>query len=48
MSVTEIANDYGLDERAIQSALDFYTAHRAEIDANITAKQALENERKGT
>ncbi len=45
MSVAEIADDYGLDERTVQSALDFYTAHRAEIDANIAAEQALQNER---
>jgi len=45
MSVAEIADDYGIDERAVQSALDFYTAHRTEIDANIAAEQALENER---
>jgi uncharacterized protein (DUF433 family) len=45
MSVAEIADDYGIDERAVQSALDFYTTHRAEIDANISAEQALENER---
>ena len=45
MSSAEIAEDYGLDERTVQSALDFYTAHRAEVDANIAAEQALENER---
>ena len=45
VSVAEIADDYGIDERAVQSALNFYTAHRAEIDANIAAEQALENER---
>jgi uncharacterized protein (DUF433 family) len=44
MSVAEIAGDYGLDERTVQSALGFYAAHRAEIDANIAAEQALQNE----
>jgi uncharacterized protein (DUF433 family) len=48
MSVAEIADDYEIDERAVQSALDFYTAYRAEIDANIAAEQALENERQRT
>jgi uncharacterized protein (DUF433 family) len=45
MGVAEIADDYGLDERTVQSALDFYIAHRAEIDANIAAEQALQDER---
>ncbi len=45
MSVAEIADDYGLDERTVQSAFGFYAAHRAEIDSNIAAEQALQNER---
>ena len=45
MSAAEIAGNYGLDERTVQSALDFYAAHRAEIDANIAAEQALQDER---
>lgn len=45
MSPTEIAADYGLDERIVRSALEFYAAHRAEIDANIAGEQALQNER---
>lgn len=45
MSAAEIADDYGLDERTVQSALGFYAAHRAEIDANIAAEQALQSER---
>jgi uncharacterized protein (DUF433 family) len=44
MNIPEIASDYGLDERAVQSALGFYAAHRAEIDANIAAEQALQHE----
>jgi uncharacterized protein (DUF433 family) len=45
MGVAEISEDYGLDERIIRSALEFYAAHRAEIDADIAAEQALQNER---
>lgn len=45
MSAAEIANDYALHEHTVQSALDFYASHRAEIDANIAAEQALQNGR---
>lgn len=44
MSPAEIADDYGLDERTVQSTLDFYAAHRAEIDANMAAEQALQSD----
>lgn len=44
MSIAEIADDYGLDGRTVQSALDFYVAHRAEIDANIAAERTLQDE----
>jgi uncharacterized protein (DUF433 family) len=37
MSVPEIASDYALEGRTVQSALGFYIAHRAEIDANMAS-----------
>jgi len=40
--VSEIADDYDLTEAQVQEALDFYEAHRAEIDAFIQAEAALE------
>jgi len=40
--VSEIADDYDLSEAQVQEALDFYEAHRAEIDAFIQAEAALE------
>jgi uncharacterized protein (DUF433 family) len=45
MSAAQIAEDYGLDERSVRSALDFYATQRAEIDAHIAAEQALQDER---
>lgn len=41
-SPPEIAEDYDLTEAQVQEALDFYEAHRAEIDAFIQAEAALE------
>lgn len=38
----EIAEDYDLPKAQVQEALDFYEAHRAEIDAHIQAEAALE------
>jgi uncharacterized protein (DUF433 family) len=38
----EIAEDYDLTEIQVQEVLDFYEAHRAEIDAFIQAEAALE------
>ena len=38
----EIAEDYDLPQAQVQEALDFYEAHRAEIDAHIQAEAALE------
>ena len=38
----EIAEDYDLTHAQVQEALDFYEAHRAEIDAFIQADAALE------
>jgi hypothetical protein len=37
-----IAEEYGQPESAIRDALAFYGAHRAEIDASLTAEEALE------
>ncbi|HEY5729406.1 MAG TPA: DUF433 domain-containing protein [Anaerolineales bacterium] len=39
--VPEIADDYDLTEAQVQEALNFYEAHRAEIDAFIQAEAAL-------
>ncbi|HSO27207.1 MAG TPA: DUF433 domain-containing protein [Anaerolineales bacterium] len=44
MGLEEIADNYDLSERTVQAALDFYAAHRAEIDANITLEQTLQDE----
>lgn len=41
-SPREIAEDYDLTEAQVQEALNFYEAHRAEIDAFIQAEAALE------
>jgi uncharacterized protein (DUF433 family) len=41
-SVPEIADDYDLTEAQVQETLNFYEAHRAEIDAFIQAEAALE------
>jgi len=42
MTPAEIAEDYDLTETQVQEVLDFYEAHRAEIDAFIQAEAALE------
>ena len=42
MSPAEIAEDYDLTVAQVQEALNFYKAHRAEIDAYIQAEAALE------
>ncbi len=42
VSPAEIAEDYDLTEAQVQEALNFYEAHRAEIDAFIQAEAALE------
>ena len=41
-SPIEIAEDYDLTVAQVQEALNFYNAHRAEIDAYIQAEAALE------
>jgi uncharacterized protein (DUF433 family) len=38
----EIAEDYDLSPTQVQEALEFYNAHRVEIDAHIQAETALE------
>ncbi|MCC7353966.1 MAG: DUF433 domain-containing protein [Anaerolineae bacterium] len=43
LSPAQIAVEYDLTEAQVNNALAFYAAHRAEIDAAITAEQALEN-----
>ncbi|MGB8984459.1 MAG: DUF433 domain-containing protein [Anaerolineales bacterium] len=42
MSPAEIAEDYDLTVMQVQEALNFYKAHRAEIDAFMQAEAALE------
>jgi uncharacterized protein (DUF433 family) len=45
MEPEQIAAEYGLTVDQIQDALDFYTAHRQEIDLNIAAEEQIEAER---
>jgi uncharacterized protein (DUF433 family) len=42
LSSAEIAAGYGLTHAQVKEALNFYTAHRQEIEADIAAEQALE------
>jgi uncharacterized protein (DUF433 family) len=42
MAPAQIAAEYDLPEAQVNEALAFYNAHRAEIDAAITAEQAME------
>ena len=42
MAPAQITAEYGLTETQVNEALAFYKAHRAEIDAAITAELALE------
>ena len=38
----EIADEYEISEQAVHEGLAFYEAHRAEVDADLAAEQALE------
>ena len=42
LTLAQIAAEYDLTEGQVNDALAFYEAHRAEIDANIAAEQAME------
>jgi uncharacterized protein (DUF433 family) len=42
MTPDQIAAEYGLAEAQVKEALDFYMAHRAEIDADLAAEKTLE------
>jgi len=42
MPPAEIAEEYGLLETQVQAALDFYAAHRTEVDAALAAEAALD------
>jgi uncharacterized protein (DUF433 family) len=42
MEPEQIAAEYGLTVDQVQDALNFYTAHRREIDLNIAAEEQLE------
>ncbi len=44
MSPAQIAAEYGLTEAQVNQALDFYAAHRVELDAGIAAEKAVEME----
>ena len=44
MTEAETAEAYGLSERHVAEALDFYAAHQAEIDRDIELELALEAE----
>ena len=43
MSAAEIADQYEIDERLVRSALTFYQAHQAEIDADIHIEEKVRN-----
>jgi uncharacterized protein (DUF433 family) len=45
MAPAQIAAEYGLSEAQVRDALAFYAAHRAEIDADLAAEQAMEGAR---
>jgi uncharacterized protein (DUF433 family) len=45
LSLTQIAAEYDLPEAEVQETLNFYTAHRSEIDAAIAVAQTHEAER---
>jgi uncharacterized protein (DUF433 family) len=42
MTPAQIATEYDLTEAQVNEALAFYNAHRTEIDAAVTAEQAME------
>ncbi len=43
MTPAQIAEEYGLTAAQVEAALAFYTAHRAEIAATLTAEEMLEH-----
>ena len=45
MDEEQIASEYDLDQNAVHQALDFYQAHREEIDRDIAAESKLETQR---
>jgi uncharacterized protein (DUF433 family) len=42
-SAARIADEYGVSELAVSEGLAFYEAHRAEVDSDLAAEQALES-----
>lgn len=42
MDADQIASEYDLDQKSVNQALDFYQAHREEIDRDIAAESRLE------
>jgi uncharacterized protein (DUF433 family) len=41
-ALTDIAEEYGLTQSQVQEAINFYQAHRSEIDAQIVSEESLE------
>ncbi|NUQ36278.1 MAG: DUF433 domain-containing protein [Caldilineales bacterium] len=47
MTKAELAEEYGLAQRQIEEALNFFTAHRAEIDSQIANEAVLARQTDG-
>ena len=45
LSMEQVADEYDLEVARVKESLAFYEEHRAEIDANLQAEQALEPKR---
>lgn len=43
LTPSQVADEYGLTEAHVKEAMDFYNAHRSEIEAEIAAEQAMED-----
>jgi uncharacterized protein (DUF433 family) len=41
MAPAEIAGQYGVDQRLIETALRFYQTHQEEIDSDIQAEERI-------
>ncbi len=44
LSMRQVAEEYELPEAQVKEALDFYQAHKLEIDSMLQAEQDLENQ----
>lgn len=47
MTPAEIADEYGLTQRQIESALAFFRSHRAEIEMHIAREESLASQAHG-